>query len=251
MSFTSNEFMARPKGPKRAVIAVLVVAVVATTVGYVLGSGGKATGQASGSATPGALAPHQPGAANPVASATASTAANLGPIHLVQGSLLVNDLYTEYPHSTVGAISAAVEYITALGSTLDPDRSATVARLAADPSYTTAQNDAATGTQNTRAALGLPATGQVPQGYSVEVDAVAYQLKSEDANDAEVLLLAYFTEATPSQGMVARSAVFPMVMHWAVGDWKFMPMDSQDYSSLAVQPGSAQAAGDGWIPFTP
>lgn len=244
MSFSSNEFMAKPRGPKRVVIAVCVVAVVATAVGYVLGSGGPA----SGPGTPGASASHQSSSAHPVAPATA---ANLGPIRLLQGSLLVNGLYTQFPHSTVGAISAAAEYITALGSTLDPDRSATVARLAADPSYTGAQSDAATGTQNTRTSLGLPATGAVAQGYSVEVDAVAYQLKSQDADDATVLLLSYFTTATPSQGTVAHSAVFPMVMHWAAGDWKFKPMDtSQDYTPLAAAPGSAQAASDGWTPFT-
>ena len=248
MSLTeSNEFMAKPKGPKRAVIAVVVVGVVATAVGYVLGSGGGAARQASGSTHSGASAPHQTGSARPTAPAQA---ANLGPIRLVQGALLVNGLYTEFPHSTVGAISAADEYITALGSTLDPDRAATVARLAADPAYAAAQNEAATGTQNTRTALGLPATGAVPQGYSVEVDAVAYQLKSESADNAEVLLLAYFTEATPSQGTVAHTAVFPMVMHWTAGDWKFLPMDATDYSALAVQPGSAQAAGDGWTNFT-
>ncbi|HTJ67916.1 MAG TPA: hypothetical protein VL551_10335 [Actinospica sp.] len=248
MSLTeSNEFMGKPKGPRRAVIAVVVVGVVATAVGYVLGSGGSAARQASGSSNPGASAPHQSGSARPLAPAPA---ASLGPIRLVQGSLLVNSLYVDFPHSTVGAISAADEYITALGSTLDPDRAATVARLAADPSYTGAQNDAATGTQNTRTSLGLPATGAVPQGYSVEVDAVAYQLKSESADNAEVLLLAYFTEATPSQGTVAHTAVFPMVMHWAAGDWKFLPMDTTDYSALAVQPGSAQAASDGWTNFT-
>lgn len=248
MSLTeSNEFMAKSKGPKRAVIAAVVVGVVATAVGYVLGSGGSAAVQASGSSNPNALAPHQTGSARPAAP---TPAASLGPIRLVQGALLVNGLYTEFSHSTVGAISAADEYITALGSTLDPDRAATVARLAADPSYTSAQNDAATGTQNTRTSLGLPATGVVPQGYSVEVDAVAYQLKSESADNAEVLLLAYFTEATPSQGTVAHTAVFPMVMHWAAGDWKFLPMDTADYSSLAAQPGSAQAASDGWTNFT-
>lgn len=247
MSLTeSNSFMAKPKGPKRAVIAVVVVGVVATAVGYVLGSGGSAAGRASGSTNSGASAPLQTGSARHAP----AKVANLGPIRLVQGSLLVNGLYTEFPHSTVGAISAADEYITALGSTLDPDRAATVARLAADPSYTGAQTEAATGTQNTRTSLGLPATGAVPQGYSVEVDAVAYQLKSESADKAEVLLLAYFTEATPSQGTVAHTAVFPMVMHWAAGDWKFLPMDATDYSSLAVQPGSAQAASDGWTNFT-
>jgi hypothetical protein len=41
-----------------------------------------------------------------------------------------------------------------------------------------------------------------------------------------------------------------MVMHWAAGDWKFLPMDTTDYSSLAAQPGSAQAASDGWTNFT-
>lgn len=243
----SNEFMAKPKGPKRAVIAVVVVGVVATAVGYVLGSGGSAADQVSRSANSRASALHQTGSARPAAPAQA---ANLGPIRLVQGTLLVNGLYTEFPHSTIGAISAADEYITALGSTLDPDRAATVARLAADPAYVGAQNEAATGTQNTRTALGLPTTGAVPQGYSVEVDAVAYQLKSESVDNAEVLLLAYFTEATPSQGTVAHAAVFPMVMHWTAGDWKFLPMDTTDYSALAVQPGYAQAASDGWTNFT-
>jgi hypothetical protein len=250
MSLTeSNEFMAKPKGPKRALIAVVVVGIVATAVGYVLGSGGSAVGQTPGFTNPGASAApaNQSGAARPAAP---TPVASLGPIRLVQGALLVNGLYTEFPHSTVGAISAADEYITALGSTLDPDRAATVARLAADPSYTSAQTDAATGTQNSRTSLGLPATGAVPQGYSVEVDAVAYRLKSESVDNAEVLLLAYFTEATTSQGTVVRTAVFPMVMHWAAGDWKFLPMDSTDYSSLADQPGSAQAASDGWIDFT-
>jgi hypothetical protein len=250
MSLTeSNEFMAKPKGPKRAVIAVIVVGVVATAVGYVLGSGGSAASQASGSTNSGvSAAANQPGSVRPAA--PTAPAVSLGSIRLVQGALLVNRLYTEFPHSTVGAISAADDYITALGSTLDPDRAATVARLAADPFYASAQTDAATGTQNTRTSLGLPETGAVPQGYSVEVDAVAYQLKSESANDAEVLLLAYFTEATPSQGTVAHTAVFPMIMHWAAGDWKFLPMDSADYSSLADQPGSAKAASDGWLNFS-
>lgn len=248
MSFSSNEFMAKPKGPKRAVIAVSVVAVLAAAMGYVLGSGRTAAGQASGSAMPGASASHQSGSARTVAPATVE--ASLGPIRLVQGSLLTNGLYTEFPHSTVGAVSAAVEYITALGSTLDPDRSATVARLAADPSYPRAQSDAATGTQNTRTSLGLRSTGAVPQGYSAEVDVVAYQLKTESADNATVLLLAYFTTASPSQGTIAHSAVFPMVVHWAAGDWKFRPMDSsQDYTALAAQPGSAQADSDGWISF--
>lgn len=246
MAFSSNQFMAKPRGPKRAVIVVLVVAVVATAVGYVLGSGGTAKGQASEPGAPRASAIHPSGSAS-----LSAPAVNLGPIRLIQGSLLLNGLYTQYPHSTVGAISAAAEYIAALASTLDPDRSATVARLAADPSYTEAQSDAAKGTENTRTSLGLSTTGAVPQGYSVEVDAVAYQLKAEDADHVTVLLLSYFTTATPSQGTVAHSAVFPMVMHWAAGDWKFKPMDTgQDYTSLAAAPGSAQAASDGWISFT-
>lgn len=250
MSLTeSNEFTAKSKGPRRAVITVVVVAVVATAVGYVLGSGGSKASQASGATNPGASATPA-NRSEPARSAAPTSAASLGPVRLVEGASLVNGLYIDFPHSTVGAISAADEYITALGSTLDPDRAATVARLAADPSYTSAQTDAATGTSTTRTSLGLSAAGAVPQGYSVEVDAVAYRLKSESADNAEVLLLAYFTEATPSQGTVAHTAVFPMVMHWAAGDWKFLPMDTADYSSLAAQPGSVQAASDGWTSFS-
>jgi hypothetical protein len=72
------------------------------------------------------------------------------PLRLVPGAGLVNGIYASYPHSTAGAVSAATEFLTELGSTLEPDRAATIARLTADPSYPQAGPDAARGTVSTR-----------------------------------------------------------------------------------------------------
>src|SRR5579863_9278862 len=47
-------------------------------------------------------------------------AAPSGPMQLLQGQDLVNGVYAGYPHSTRGAVSAAAEYLTQIGSTLDP-----------------------------------------------------------------------------------------------------------------------------------
>jgi len=41
-------------------------------------------------------------------------------MQLLQDQDLINDVYAGYPHSTRGAVSAAADYLTQIGSTLDP-----------------------------------------------------------------------------------------------------------------------------------
>ena len=82
-------------------------------------------------ATAGVLLVVHPGrpAARPHRAAPPAAARQLHPLRLVAGADLVNGIYTWYPRSTAGAVSAAAEFLTELGSTLDPDRAATIARL--------------------------------------------------------------------------------------------------------------------------
>jgi len=198
---------------------------------------------------PGAIPP--PGSVTsvqPSPSVSASTTPVLvGPLKLVQGSELVNGVSVGYPHSTAGAVSAAVEYMRQIGSTLDPDRAAAVGRLVADPSWPDAPQQLAQGPTATRKQLGLPASGQLPSTASVVLAPVEYQVTSASGNSADVLLLASYTTSSPGQGIATRMGVFPVDVHWSAGDWKVLaPTGNTDYTSLSAQPDSPDASAKGW-----
>jgi hypothetical protein len=174
-----------------------------------------------------------------------------GPVQVIQGSQLINGVYLGYPHSTEGAVSAADQFSTQLASTLDPDRAAAVMRLAADPSYTVGPQQFAQGIISERQDLGLPASGAIPSGTSVVLDPVEYQVRDVAADQATVLLLCDYVTTQPAQGTQTRIAVYPLRMHWAEGDWKILAPSGTTYTNLAAEPGSPQAASDGWQELSP
>lgn len=248
---TGNSFLDRPRRSRARLAAYgLIAALTIGVIGYALSSGGGHGSKPSATSHPsaGATAAHAGGAPSR-ASVPTEGATGLGVIHLVQGSTLINGMYLGFPHTTIGAISAAVEYMTQLG-TLEPDRAAAVARLAADTTYTTAQNDAATGAINDRRALGLADTGALPPGASLQIEPVEYQLRDVAPDHALVLLLSDLSTSTPTGGAKTQLAVFPMSMRWNAGDWKFGPLDaSADWTALSATPGSAAAQAHGWQEF--
>lgn len=200
--------------------------------------------------TPPTPIPVPTGSALPVTSAPAASLS--GPIQVIEGSQLVNGVYLGFPHTTVGAVSAADEFMTQIGSTLDPDRAAAVLRLTADPSYPEGPGNFANGTISERKGLGLPATGQVPQAASVVLDPVEYQVRGVTPDQVTVLLLATDVITLPSQGTQSRVGVYPLRMHWTEDDWKILAPDpGADYSKLSAVPGSPQAASLGWQEMTP
>jgi hypothetical protein len=194
-----------------------------------------------------------PTGSKPRASVRSTPAASLsGPIQVIQGGQLVNGVYLGFPHSTQGAVSAADEFMSQLGSTLDPDRAAAVLRLTADPSYPTGPQDFAHGTTSERRNLGLPATGQVPQAASVVLDPVEYQVRDVTPDQVTVLLLGSDVITLPTQGTQSRVGVYPLRMHWTEDDWKILAPDpGANYAKLSAVPGSPQAAGLGWQEMTP
>jgi hypothetical protein len=243
---TGSPFLARP----RRILPLLVVAAIAL-LAFV----------AVGVAIESALSPHKPEdtrppAAVPLPGASASGtpspagSAVSGPIALVQGRELINGLYVGYPHTLTGAVSAAVEYWTQLGSTLDPDRAATIARLAAKPTWSAAPVTFAEGPSTVRKTLNLATSGPVPTGASVQLEPVEYQVRGLSADTATVLLLSDYTTTTPAEGTSTHVGVFPLDLVWTAGDWKIADASSDDYSSLAALPGSAQASADGWQEMT-
>lgn len=191
------------------------------------------------------------GAPPPSPAASATEPALSGPLQLIQGRDLVNGVYLGYPHSTQGAVSAAAQFATQLGSTLDPDRVAAVMRMTADPSYPQGPQDFAQGMTSTRQDLRLPASGPVPAGVSMVLEPVEYQVRGITPDQVTVLLLSDVIITMPAQGTQTRIAVYPLRMHWAQGDWKILAPGNASFIKLAAEPGSAQAASDGWQELTP
>lgn len=200
----------------------------------------------------GQLPPKAP-SVSPTGTATPSTGqpALTSPVQVVQGSQQINGVELGFPHSTVGAVSAADGFVTAIGSTLDPDRAAAVMRMAADPSYANGPQQAAEGAVNDRKSLGLPASGPVPQGASFEIEPVEYQVKGVTPDRVTVLLLCDFIITLPGQGTQTKAGVFPAPVHWAQNDWKILPQTPTDYASLSAEPDSPRAASLGWQELEP
>ena len=175
-----------------------------------------------------------------------------GPMRVLLGSQLVNGVRLGYPHTTQGAVSAAVEFARDIGSTLDPDTAAAVLRLTADPSYPQGPQQFAQGVVTTREVLGLPASGPAPDGASVVLQPVEYQAANPASDQVMVLLLTDLDVTLPGQGTQAKISLFPLRMHWAGGDWKILaPQPSGNFTSLLTQPGTSRAAAAGWQELSP
>jgi hypothetical protein len=202
------------------------------------------------SPSPGSPAPSSVPSPRP-AHASGSSTALAGPVQAVQGAMTVNGVWLGFPHSTVGAVSAADEFAALLLSTLDPDRAAAVMRLVADPSYPAGPQQAAAATASDRQALSVSTSGPVPDGTSFTWDPVEYQVRDVSADRVTVLLLCEVTSTMPQQGTASGIAVYPMAVHWAQADWKVLSPPGRDYSGLAAQPGSPQAASLGWQQLIP
>jgi hypothetical protein len=169
-----------------------------------------------------------------------------GPVAVVPGRQLINGVELGFPHSAVGAVSAPADVMSEAGSTLDPDRAAAVMRMTADPSVATAPQEAAHGAVSDRRYLGIPASGPVPPGASVQILPAEYQVPSGSADQVLVLLLCDFITTQPEGGTQTRIAVFPLRMHWAQADWKAAAVGGGNYLNLAAGPGSPQSADLGW-----
>jgi len=174
-----------------------------------------------------------------------------GAITLVQGARLADGVEIGYPHTTVGAVSAAAEYLDAVASTLDPDYAASVMRIAGDPANTSLPTNLATSTVKLRAALQLPTSGPLEPPTTFQTTAQMYQLRGVSADEVLVLLLTDSTFINARGGTAQTTGVFPIQMRWTDGDWKLRAVGhtGQDYSGLAATPDTRAAASQGWLPL--
>lgn len=237
----SNEFLA---GSNRSRRYIIVGAVAATLMAGVI----------AGWAMRSEPNPEQHDAVSATTSPSASVSPQAsGPLRLVPGERLVDGIRTGFPHSTAGAVSAAVEMWSQKGSTLDPVHAANVGRQMADSSWGDAEQRFAAGTRDARQQLGLTAEGPVPAGASMVLGPVAYQLREVSADRVTVFLLGYLTTSTPGGQLETKHSVFPTVLRWDGGDWKVSDPGNQSaiLTGLVAKPGSPEAKALGWQEFLP
>jgi hypothetical protein len=197
-------------------------------------------------ATRSAEAPRVP---HPVTEASPSPASPLsGPVTLVAGTKQTDGVSMGYPHTTLGAISAASAYLGALASTLDPNYAAAIGRAVGDPADASLASDLSSSVVKLRAALQLPASGPLPAPVTFLTTPQMYQLRAVDSDHALVLLLASDTFTNAQGGSAQTVGVYPMRMHWSGGDWRIAGIGGtgQDYAPLSAAPGSAAAQSKGW-----
>ncbi len=222
----------------KAAIIVIGLAVTVTSCSGPKGSSSTASAVTRDSG------PSQP--TNPTPAQQAATQGPLnGPVTVVPGRRVIDGVELGFPHTIVGAISAAADEMSE-GFTLDPGHAAVVGRLTADSSHLTLPQNLAEGAGSLRKFLGAPATGPVAAGYSVHFRAVEYQLRDVTADQVMVVVLCEFTYTQPGLGMHGRIGVFPFLMHWEHDDWKDAGDTDTAYLNLIAQPDSPQAAALGW-----
>lgn len=232
--------MRNPTGTKRILPAVLAVAalLVALLVAVpLLMSRHGHTG-----ASPARTAPSPTIEPSPVPS---------GAVTLVAGARVADGVEIGYPHTTVGAISAASAYLAAIASTLDPDYAASLGRMVGDPVNPGLSANLATSVTALRTALQLPANGPVPPRAAFLTTPEMYQLREVYGGQVTVLLLTSNTFINAQGGTAGTTGVYPMRMRWTSGDWHLAGIGDtgQDYSALAASPGTADAIGKGWQPL--
>ncbi|MBN1174956.1 MAG: hypothetical protein JXA67_22550 [Micromonosporaceae bacterium] len=251
----TNEFLAAPARGRVRLVAAGIGTVLVLGAGVVIGAtlGGQDTAEPAAAAAAATVGASPTNAANASAAAASASPTIRTPLQLVRGARLVSGVSVGYPHTTVGAVSAAVEYTTQVGSSLDLDRVAQVAEAIAHPPAYGGDPAAAfvAGARDIRRYLGLPTSGPVPQGASSTFGPMAYQVRDERADEVTVLLMSYLTMVSAEHGMEQRLILVPTRMVWDGADWKTAkrPEGSSEYLELRRKPGTPEATAAGWLDF--
>ncbi len=168
-----------------------------------------------------------------------------GPLILPMPDTVVDGVPVGYPHTTEGAISAAVRY-TQAAITLDVAQARRVGDLAAASSYLDAGAEFALAVESSREGLGLAPRGPTDGAY-LTYQARAYLVRDATPPRVEVWVLGIVDGAGPVTSGLSRTgpAVAQHLMVWLDGDWRLTDTgDTPDVEAPA--PGSAAAYAEGW-----
>lgn len=237
--FFEKPKIGRPVGVLIAAIAVLAVIVAAVILAYRAGSD-TASPESDATESAAAEAEGLPGAEQ-----------TYDPLTVVDGAAYNGDLYIfrGYERTYVGAVSAAFNWLTAYGSSLDPDYSEQLGEALLVENGDQRPVDWREGPLNRREDIGLPSTGAVPDGWGYNSSPMAYQTRNETAETIEVIFLVRLTATSP-YGSTSANTWLSMNLVWTGEDWADSGDDAGgDYTSLKVDVGdeySDEAKDLGW-----
>ena len=150
-----------------------------------------------------------------------------------------------YPHTEMGAISAAAHFFDVL-DILSPDQAQKQAEVVADPTFSKVIGSEVRGaSQTVRRAAGLPVDGEAGPGTYMTSQSRAFQTPSTSPDRVVVWLLC---DTQSSLNGITKSGdqVNGAVMVWAGGDWKVSVDDAPGPKPASATPGSSQADQEGW-----
>ncbi|GLY33410.1 hypothetical protein Kisp02_67750 [Kineosporia sp. NBRC 101731] len=234
---------------------VLVTAVAGVAAGAAFTHHSATAQQAAFTGTEGSVGPASKALPSGPLSSSDATAQNsqqderVSALTLVAGKSLRNGVSVGYPRTLEGAVSAGTEYATQLGS-LDPDRKAIVGEIVSDPDWSDAAEFFAEGGQASRRDLGLPPTGPLPSGSSLQVTPQQFQVRDASVpGEVTLLYLCYLVITTQQRGTTSNVIVMPLTLGWQQGDWKIKHVVEEPPSSLRpllATPYSSRATSLGW-----
>lgn len=173
------------------------------------------------------------------------------PLTVVDGSEYNSDLYIfrGYERSYVGAVSAAFNWLTAYGSSLDPDYSEQLGQALLVENDNQDPDDWRDWPLNRREEIGLGSIGAVSDGWGLNASPMAYQTRNATAESIEVIFLVRLTVTSP-YGSTSANTLLSMNLVWTGEDWADSGDDmGGDYTALKVDVGeenSDEAKNLGW-----
>lgn len=250
---TAAEQRRRDTLRRLSLAAGALAVVVAATVMVTLLVANDGQQQRTGSAPPQGMDTTDANSASEPGTGTWTTRpVSAGPLILPQPTNTERGIPTGFPHSTLGAISAAARYAE-VSVSLDQTNARALAQVAAAPSYIDAVEDFVRAVGAARRRLGVAdsaagrAAGRVAGGAYLVFQAQAYRVSDASPDRVVIAVLGRGEGAGPAtsgHGRVVHSAT-SYTMVWVEGDWH-IAAEGEPLPESVPSPRSPRAYQQGW-----
>ncbi|MEU4970485.1 hypothetical protein ACH4RA_34490 [Streptomyces smyrnaeus] len=181
------------------------------------------------------------------------TPATASRVRVIKPESSKNGIGTGFPHTAVGARSAAVSYWQDLSFIDDQAAERQLRTIAASPSDPAVRNGVSA-VRKVREGVGLPPSGGPPNGMTVTTDVKAVLLRSLDREgDVVQVWMVYDRYATSPEESTddnpLRDQTDNLIVTWTKGDWKVTEQRRwvrRATGPRAYDPHSPYAFQDGW-----
>ncbi|WP_438297853.1 hypothetical protein [Streptomyces sp. HUAS TT7] len=230
---------------RRALVVLIAIVLVLVALVVVMALTGGSDGQSKGAPAPQASAP-QP-SASPVVDDPGGYVAPAKTVALPAGTAKSGNLPTGFARTPEGAAAMAVASARNAWS-FDPAQiKAGILTYAAAAVRDSMAQDAESGAQGNRKYAGIPTSGPVPAGATLNAWPIGVQWNIKNTSTVDILVLLRVTHAAGTgEKQATNLVVSPTEAVWEGSDWKISPAAEPDTLPDPVDIGSAKFNSDGW-----